>query len=251
MAADGSEIWLPCYRTRAQMAEKPKVKAPQKRATPSKGSGGDQRRLLIIGGVVAVLVVLVAGGFVLLGSGSGGASAEDVRATLEAADCTMTVKPAVANVSDHSDFPDPDGTSDKWNTDPPTSGPHYGETLIYGAYTDPPQIGRVLHNLEHGAVYILYGDEVPESTVAELQGFYDEHKNGTILAPYPKLGDKIALGAWYAAGLPEASSDRGSGILAECTAFDQDAFAAFFDAFQFKGPESELFRPSDMAPGQN
>ena len=232
------------------MAEKPKVKAPQKRATPSKGTGTD-RRLLIIGGAVAVLVVLVAGGFFLLGAGDSGTSADEVRATLEAADCTMTVKPAVANVSDHSDFPDPDGRSDKWNTDPPTSGPHYGETLIYGAYTDPPQIGRVLHNLEHGAVYILYGDEVPESTVAELQGFYDQHKNGTILAPYPRLGDKIALGAWYAAGLPEASSDRGSGILAECTAFDEAAFAAFFDAFQFKGPESEIFRPSDMTPGSN
>jgi hypothetical protein len=234
------------------MADKPKVKAPQKRATPSKGGGGgDQRRLLIIGGALVALLVVVLGGFFLLGASGSGTNAEEVRATLEAADCTMTVKPAVPNASDHSDFPDPDGRSDKWNTDPPTSGPHYGETLIYGAYTDPPQIGRVLHNLEHGAVYILYGDEVPESTVAQLRGFYDQHKNGTILAPYPRLGEKIALGAWYADGLPEASSDRGSGVLAECTAFDEGAFAAFFDAFQFKGPESGVFRPSDMTPGSN
>jgi hypothetical protein len=233
------------------MADKPKIKAPQKRATPSKG-GGDQRRLLIIGGAAAALLVLVVGGFFLLGAGGGGGTnADDVRAALVAADCTMEVKPAVPNVSDHSDFPDPDGTSPAWNTDPPTSGPHYGETLIYGAYTDPPQIGRIAHNLEHGAVYILYGDEVPEATVTQLRGFYDQHKTGTILAPYPKLGDKIALGAWYAEGLPEASSDRGSGILAKCTAFDEDAFAAFFDAFQFKGPESSIIPPSAMAPGNN
>jgi Protein of unknown function (DUF3105) len=233
------------------MADKPKVKAPQKRTTPSQGGGGDQRRLLIIGGALAVLVVVAIGGFFLLGAGGSGTNADDVRAALEAADCTMEVKPAVPNVSDHSDFPDPDGTSTAWNTDPPTSGPHYGVTLIYGAYTDPPQIGRVVHNLEHGAVYILYGDDVPEATVTQLKGFYDQHENGTILAPYPKLGDKIALGAWYADGLPEASSDRGSGILATCTAFDEDAFAAFFDAFQFKGPESSIIPPSSMTPGSN
>jgi Protein of unknown function (DUF3105) len=231
------------------MPDKPKVKAPQKRATPSTG-GTDRRRLLLIGGAVVTLLVLAAGGFFLLGAGSSGTSADDVRAALEAADCTMEVKPAVPNTSDHSDFPDPDGTSKRWNTDPPTSGPHYGVTLIYDSYTEPPQIGRIVHNLEHGAVVILYGDDVSESTIAELQGFYDDHENGTILAPYPKLGNQIALGAWYAEGLPEASSDRGSGILAKCTAFDEDAFAAFFDAFQFKGPESGIIRPSDMQPGE-
>jgi hypothetical protein len=232
------------------MAEKPKVKAPQKRATPSTGGGSDQRRLLVIGGALAALLVAALGGFFLLGGGSAGASADDVRAKLEAAGCTMEVKPAIPNASDHSDFPDPDATSDRWNTDPPTSGPHYGITLIYGAYTEPPQIGRIVHNLEHGAVYMLYGDEVPESTVAQLTAFYDTHKDGTVLAPLPKLGDKIALGAWYAEGLPEATSDRGSGILARCTAFDEDAFAAFFSAFQFQGPESGFIRPSDMQPGE-
>jgi hypothetical protein len=208
----------------------------------------DRRLLAILAAVgVAVVVVVAIALAVGLGGGDDGPNG-DARPALEAAGCTVTTVEALRGV--HS-IATPDGTSDKWNTDPPTSGPHYGETLIYGAYTDPPQIGRVLHNLEHGAVYILYGDKVPESTIAQLQGFYDQHQNGTILAPYPRLGEKIALGAWYAAGLPEASSDRGSGILAECTAFDEDAFAAFFDAFQFKGPESEIFRPSDMAPGQN
>ena len=232
------------------MAEKPRVKAPKKRATPKSDERGDRRRLLLLVAGSAVVLVAVAGGFFLLGAG-GGTSADDARDALAAADCTFEVKPAVVNVSDHSDFPDPDGSSKKWNTDPPTSGPHYGVTLIYGSYTDPPQLGRIVHNLEHGAIFILYGDEVPEATVAELQAFYDEHKNGTILAPYPKLGDQIALGAWLVDGLPEASSDRGSGVLAKCSSFDEAAFKAFFDAFQFKGPESAFFRPSDMQPGQN
>jgi hypothetical protein len=232
------------------MADKPRVKAPQKRHT-TKSDDADRRRMLIVGGAAVTLLVAVAGAFLLLGAGGSSVNADEAKEALAAAGCELTVKPAVANVADHSDFPDPAATSDKWNTDPPTSGPHYGVTLIYGAYTEPIDIARALHNLEHGAIYILYGDDVPEATVAQLKAFYDEHENGTILAPYAKLGDKIALGAWLADGLPEASSARGSGVLAECTRFDQAAFDAFFDAFQFKGPESFLLRPSQMQPGDN
>jgi hypothetical protein len=229
------------------MAEKPRVKAPKQRASTSHDPGRN-RRLLGIGAAAAggLLGVVAVVAFLGLG-GAGTPSADDAREALAAANCTLQVEPAVTNVSNHSDFPDPEGTSDAWNTDPPTSGPHYGITLIFGAYDEPVDLGRVLHNLEHGAVYILYGDDVPESTVTELRAFYDDHQNGTILAPYPEMGDQIALGAWLVDGLPEASNDRGSGVLAKCTSFDQDAFDAFFDAFQFKGPES--FDPSQLQPG--
>jgi Protein of unknown function (DUF3105) len=231
------------------MAEKPRVKAPKKR-TASKSEAPDRRRLFVIAGGAATLVLAVAGGFLLLGAGTDSTGPDDARAALADAGCTFEVKPAIANVSDHSDFPNPAGSSPKWNTDPPTSGPHYGITLIYGAYTEPIELGRSLHNLEHGAVNMFYGDKVPESMVAQLREFYDGHVNGTILAPYPKLGDKIALAAWYADGLPEASSSRGSGVLAKCTRFDAAAFSAFFKAFQYKGPESFIVRPSDMQPGE-
>jgi hypothetical protein len=234
------------------MADKPRVKAPKKRV-PAKSEGADRRKAGVIAGVAALLLVAVVGAFFLLGSGggSGGVNADEVKAALAAADCTLEVKPAVPNASNHSDFPDPSATSPRWNTDPPTSGPHYGVTLIYGNYDEPIEIGRLVHNLEHGGVYILYGDEVPEATIAQLESFYDAHQNGTVLAPYEKLGNQIALGAWLADGLPEASSDRGSGVLAKCTNFDEAAFAAFFDAFQFKGPESAFIGPSDMRPGDN
>jgi Protein of unknown function (DUF3105) len=233
------------------MADKPRVKAPQKRHT-TKSDDVDRRRLLIVVGSAVTLLVVVGLAFLLIGaSGGSSTSPEDAKAALQTAGCTFTVKPAVPNAPDHSDFPNPAARSDKWNTDPPTSGPHYGVTLIYGAYTEPIEIGRVVHNLEHGAIFILYGDEVSAATVAQLKTFYDSHENGTILAPYPRLGDKIALGAWNADGLPEASSARGSGILAECTKFDQAAFDAFFSAFQFKGPESFAIGPSQMKPGDN
>jgi hypothetical protein len=226
----------------------PKPRSQGKRKPPP--SKGDDRRnllLLAIGGVALLAIAAVALAFTLGGGGSGGGGGGDARAALEAAGCTVTVKPAVANESDHSDFPDPDARSPKWNTDPPTSGPHYGQTVIYGVYTDPPQIGRLVHNLEHGAAYILYGDGVSAATVQKLRDFYDDHTRGTVLAPYPRLGDKIALGAWVDPGLDEAKSNRGSGVLATCGSFDENAFDAFLAAYQFKGPER--FPADSLLPG--
>jgi hypothetical protein len=232
------------------MAQKPRVKAPKQRSSQRRAEDeAKKRRLYILGGGTLVAVLAVVGVVALLGIGGGEASAADVRADLRAAGCTMEVVEAVPNIPNHSDFPDPEARSPRWNTDPPTSGPHYNQTLQYGSYSEPIDIGRALHNLEHGAVYILFGNEVPDATVAQLQEFYADHANGTILAPYALLENLNALGAWVVPGLPEASNDRGSGVLAKCERFDDAAFGAFFDAFQFEGPESPLFRPSDMQPG--
>ena len=37
--------------------------------------------------------------------------------------------------------------------------------------------------------------------------------------------------------------------LAKCTEFDETAFAAFFDAYQFQGPER--FPPDSLLPGRS
>jgi hypothetical protein len=231
------------------MAQKPRVKAPKQRGSQRRAEDeAKKRRLYMLGGGTLVAVLAVVGIVGLFGLGGSEASASEVRADLRAAGCTMKVVEAAPNSSNHSQ--DPEARSPDWNTDPPTTGPHYGQTLQYGSYTEPIDIARALHNLEHGAAYILFGNKVRDATVSQLQEFYADHATGTILAPYARLKNQIALGAWVVPGLPEASNDRGSGVLAKCKKFDEAAFSAFFDAFQFKGPESPLFRPSDMQPGE-
>lgn len=219
------------------MADKPRVKAPKQR-TATAHDPGRNRRLLGFGAAAAgglLGVVAVVG---LLGLGGGGGPSEDeVRASLEAAGCTLQVAEALPG--EHS--VEPDGTSETWNTDPPTTGPHYGIAAIFGIYDEPLQQARVVHNLEHGGIFIQYGDDVPEETVNALRDFYDRHKNGTIMAPLARLGDQFALGAWVAEG------EGGNGYLAKCTAYDEEAVEAFFDAFQFRGPER--FDPSQLQPG--
>ncbi len=212
---------------------KPRVKAPKQRTTPDPRAAAERRRILMYGGgalaALAAAAVIVA----LLGLAGGSPSPEDVRADLEAAGCTLQA--VKAQPARHSLAPD---ETVKWNTDPPTNGPHFGfnpdgtvGTVVWGSYTEPVQLARIVHNLEHGGVYIFYGDDVPDSVVEQLRAFYDDHKNGTVLAPYPKLGNQIALGAWV------GGTGNGTGYLAKCKSFDQGAFSSFFEGFQFKGPE--------------
>jgi Protein of unknown function (DUF3105) len=192
---------------------------------------------------LAVTTVAIA----LLGLGGSDPSPEEVRTKIEAAGGTLQA--VKAQVGRHSLGPD---DTAKWNTDPPTSGPHFGfdqnalqGTVIWGAYTEPVQLARLVHNLEHGGIYILYGDDVAASQVEQLTAFYEDHERGTVLAPYPKLGDEIALGAWVA----DDSGETARGYLAKLPAFDEDAFSAFFDGFQFKGPER--VPESALLPGQS
>jgi hypothetical protein len=222
------------------MADKPRVKAPKQikapkqRTTHAPADPARRRRALyLVGGaglVLAAVVALVG----LFGFGGG----PDARAALQDAGCTLEVKTAAP--AEHS-VTEPGGASDRWNTDPPTNGPHYGQAAIFGAYGEPLEQARVVHNLEHGGVFIQYGEDVAESIVERLRAFYDDHQTGTIMAPLPGLGDQIALGAWVSEG------EEGKGYLAKCRSFDEDAFSAFLSAFQFKGPER--FDPSQLRPG--
>ena len=227
--------------------QKPRVKAPKQRATHRPEEAAARRRqLLILGGggllVLAAVFLLV----VVLGVGGGDPSPSEVRGKLEDAGCTLVAK----NAQPGEHTLQADGKF-KWNTDPPTSGPHFGfdasgnlGTAIWGAYEEPLQLARIIHNLEHGGVYIFYGSKVKPPVVAQLREFYDDHERGTLLAPYPTLGNKIALGAWV---FEEEGNEKG--YLAKCTKFDEEAYSAFFSGFQFKGPER--FPESSLLPGGN
>lgn len=230
------------------MPPTPRPDGPKKKASVKvPGSGDDSNRRLLIGMGIAAAVVVIAGGlsFVLFGGGDvpgSAVSAAEATSKLEAAGCTVKVVESLKS-NDHS-VTAPDGTSDKWNTSPPTSGPHYAQQAIWGSFTEPLQQAQVIHNLEHGGIAIQYGKDVPEATVAELQAFYDKNRNGTLLAPLPSLGSDVALGVWTT---KDGKPDEGTSYVAKCKTFDEAAFAAFFEATQFKGPER--FPMNTMLPG--
>ena len=206
--------------------------APQRRTTPSAPRDSDrQRRLLYILAATGLAALAVVLGVVFLAGGGGD---DDLAATMQEAGCELKAVPAI--VGDHS--AELDATSNpKWNTDPPTSGPHYGSPAVFGEYDTPLKLTQVIHNLEHGAIFVFYGSKVPAATVQQLRDFYTDDTTGVLLAPYPKLGGKIALGAWTVPDDFEPGGTNGTSYLATCPTFDEGAFSAFRDELRFRGPE--------------
>jgi hypothetical protein len=226
------------------MPPKPRVHAPKKRGAPVDPAAKRQRLLLYAlaaSGLVALGVVVVVMAATGGGGGGGGGDSAKVSAAAKAAGCTYE---DVTAVGPRSHTVPADGRSPKWNTFPPTSGPHYAVPAVWGAYSEPLQQARVVHNLEHGGIFIQYGKDVPATTVQQLRAFYDKHTRGTVLAPLPSLGKQIAVGAWTA---PEQEPDNGRAHLMKCTRFDESAFATFFDQLQFRGPER--FPANQLLPG--
>lgn len=137
----------------------------------------------------------------------------------------------------------------RYNSFPPTSGPHYYLPAKWNIYTFAiPQIALV-HNLEHGGVVVQYGKAVPKPTVAQIRAWYLRDSTGLVVAPLPRLGAEIALTAWnappYKQGVAQAKQDAGKGYLARCTRFDATAFTAFVKQHRFKS--GERFPPALLA----
>lgn len=219
---------------------KPRVATVPKASSTTGGRDNNKLIAMLALGGVALLAVIGLGAALAFGGGNDGT---DARTALEAAGCTLSTAPAL--VGAHS-VPTPEGTSKDWNTTPPTSGPHYQSPAVWGAYDDPVNQAQVVHNLEHGGVAIQYGSEVPAETVESLKGFVQANDRGTILAPSSALGDRIAIGAWVTENASEP--EKGMGYLAKCPDFDETAFTAFFDSYQFRGPER---LPADaLLPGR-
>ena len=145
----------------------------------------------------------------------------------------------------------------KPNSYPRTSGPHDPQPLVYGEYTSPVRELNLVHNLEHGAVGIQYGSDVPDDVIARLVDWYRTDPRGIVLAPLPDnekaadLQDKIVISAWVAEledeSDPASDITKQEGVLGTCTTFDEGDFDSFLDDYQAKGPER--FELDQLQPG--
>jgi hypothetical protein len=216
-------------KTRTPAPPRP-VQAPKRRtATPT---GGDPRRqrliLYALGGSGFLALAIVVAAFALT-RGGGAANAASAKKAMLAAGCTFNHYPQqprnhVQNLNYKYHY----------NSFPATSGPHYPVPVIWGIYTEPVRQLQQIHNLEHGGIVIQYGSKVPSSDVEEITSFYRSDDNGMLVAPFPKLGNKIAVEAWT--------------YLSTCTQFNDKGFTKFRDALRYHGPEH--YPKSFLQPGQ-
>ncbi len=108
-------------------------------------------------------------------------------------------------------------------SNPPVSGWHYGQTAEWGIYDKELVDQNVIHNLEHGGIWISYKPDAPPELIAKLKEVAGRYSRKIILAPRAANDSIIAVAAW--------------GRLDKFDYFDEARIVKFIKAHKDKGPE--------------
>lgn len=116
-----------------------------------------------------------------------------------------------------------------YNTNPPTSGPHYSAPLApidTGFYESDIEPEKVVHNLEHGEIVIWYRPDAPSETIDAIEKVTQQQPDATVAVPWSDIESpkEFVLTAW--------------GKLQPCVQVSQEVVDHFRSLYQGKGPES-------------
>jgi hypothetical protein len=158
----------------------------------AKSAAKRRTRLQIVFGVVLVVLLVGAGTALavgVLGGGDGGSTGGggdtaaipavqegDLKKAAAAANCDLKENlPNEGRSHESKEFKPSD-----YKQNPPTSGNHFPEWYEDGEYEpgDTPELGKVVHALEHGRIELQYKPGTPETTVAQLRSVFNELDNG-------------------------------------------------------------------------
>ena len=153
-----------------------------------------RKRLGLVGGVLGGLAVVAAVAFAVVTLSSGGDESEatagaeataaaklpeqqtsDLDEAVKAAGCT--VENAKYEGADHEEK---DFTASDYGTNPPTSGTHFPEWYEDGVYAPgtTPNLGMLVHTLEHGRINVQYKPSTSKAEVAQLEALVAEQNEG-------------------------------------------------------------------------
>jgi hypothetical protein len=122
-------------------------------------------------------------------------------------------------------------TEKDYKTNPPTSGNHNPVWYQDGIYNpgDVPNLGMLVHPLEHGRIELQYKPGTPKSTVTQLEALYQEQSQGYHMLLFQNttgMKYQVAATAW--------------GQLLGCPQMNPkvfDAIRTFRERYIDKGPE--------------
>lgn len=124
-----------------------------------------------------------------------------------------------------------EGTDITYQHDPPASGPHYPVVLQYGLYEgEDVSPGYWVHNLEHGAIVILYKCDQPCPDLVKALGDMLDlfpmskwNNRKIVIAPYSRMESPITAVAWD--------------VQMPLSQFDEQALIDFYARHVDQGPE--------------
>ncbi len=115
-----------------------------------------------------------------------------------------------------------DATHAPYNSNLPTSGDHYAQPANWGVYQNELPDEQVVHNLEHGGIWISYKD-IDEDTKSKLEALARKNSGRVVIAPRIKNDAKITLASW--------------GRMEKFESFDEEAITLFIQANKNRSPE--------------
>jgi hypothetical protein len=216
------------------------------REQAEKAAATRRQRLQLAGGVVAGIAVIAVAVLLISGAIGGGSDSSDevsapsassdvnlpeqqtsdLKTAAKDAGCKLTNPPIEGNNHESKQF-----TAADYKTNPPTSGNHFPEWAEDGVYPPDgtPELGKLVHTLEHGRIDVQYKPGTPTHTVKELEALLTEQSDGyhMLLFQNPtNMPAQIAATAW--------------GHSLTCPQFNNqvfDAIRTFRAEYIDKGPE--------------
>lgn len=114
-------------------------------------------------------------------------------------------------------------TGSGYNSNPPSSGPHWPSPAKNGIYDKGLGDETALHNLEHGYIWISYRPDVGDEVFNKLKAIVEKDDWKMLLTLREKNDTPIALVAW--------------GRVLKLDDFDEKRIKDFIDTYRNRGPE--------------
>ncbi|MHB8626431.1 MAG: DUF3105 domain-containing protein [Aggregatilineales bacterium] len=187
------------------------VVAQKKKSGPLTFSEWTQTKAGLLSLLVLTLIVGV--GFVLWLNGNSGTRPSGVSLPLQE-DYPSLGQTHIADGSGHPPY----------NSNPPTSGWHYGTPANWGIYHATLPDETLVHNLEHGGIWLSYRDANDTQTIAQLDAIVNQFPDHVILTYRPTDDKAIAVAAW--------------GHLLKLDSVDSKLILDFINRYIRQGPEN-------------
>jgi|GEM_PF-983862 hypothetical protein len=85
----------------------------------------------------------------------------------------------------------------QYSVNPAPGGPHHQVWANCGFYDEPVEEEHLVHDLEHGAVWLAYAPDLPEADVEVIRSLTSDHDK-VVAAPFEDLadGEAVVATAW-------------------------------------------------------
>ncbi len=201
--------------SRQEEKERRRKERLEREQAEAKRASRRKRMQLAFGGLLALAAIAGIAVAVIVSTGSDGGdggptrasetestaelpeqATSDIKEAAKAAGCTLNNPEYEGANHEEKDFKASD-----YKTNPPTSGNHTPDWYEDGIYAsgDTPELGKLVHPLEHGRIMVQYKKGTPAETVDQLEALLAEQEEGYHMFLYENttgMDAAVAATAW-------------------------------------------------------